>query len=519
MHAYFKTFNTSWYPAFIRFLGSRGALFLIALLFGFQALWVALTLRYPGAFDENFHLGLIKIYSHHWLPFLSGQPPSAEVYGAVARDPSYLYHYLMSFPYRLVALVTDSQKTQIIVLRLINITFMVGGILAFARALKRTPLSAPLRNAVLLFFTSIPIVPLMAGQISYDNLFLPLVALVMLLSFGFVQRLRDDVFDGRKLTGLLILCMLASLVKYAFLPMFMSLMFYLIYEIYAFCKRTGTKLSVSLLRHIRPSKKPIYIAYATLLIVTGVLFAQRYGVNLVRYHTPVPDCAQVLTAKECEHYSPWGRDNDFAKANVGVPRENAFIYMYRWLQQMMMELFFTVYGVFLPNDIVDYRVGMPIRILLNTGWVILSAGFAFSLIFARKLWRNSSLRIIAVVSGVYTASLLIQNYLMYLATAAPVAIHGRYILPLVPFILAWFCLSAWEAVHYVSVSPWLKFPKSVVPAIKTAGFVTLILLTTQGGGIITYILRSDDTWVWQQSTHAPKVNNFARSILKPVVTD
>ena len=516
MHACYKTFSTSWYPAFVRFLGSRTALVLIAALFGIQAVWVVLTLRYPGAFDENFHLGLIRIYAHHWSPLLNGQPSSADAYGAVARDPSYLYHYLMSFPYRLIALLSDNQTVQIIVLRLINVALMVGGVFVFARALSRTPLSAPLRNAVLLFFTAIPIVPLMAGQISYDNLFLPLVALAMLWSFEFVQRLRDGTFDGRKLSGLLILCMTTSLVKYAFLPIFATLMFYFLFEIRSFRKRTGTSVSL-LLRHIRPSKKPLYIVYATLLVVTGLLFTQRYGVNLALYHTPVPDCAQVLTVTECEHYSPWGRDNAFIKANVGVPRENAFTYAHKWLQQMMMELFFTVYGVFLANDIVDYRVGMPVLIFLNTGWVVLAAGFTLSLVFMRKLWRHSSLRIIALVSGAYTASLLIQNYSMYIATAQPVAIHGRYILPLVPFVFAWFCLASWEALRYASSH--IKFLKTAVPAIKAAGFVALILLTTQGGGIITYIIRSDDTWVWQQNSHAQQAHRIVRNILKPVVAE
>src|SRR6185312_5810861 len=86
----------------------------IVLLLAFQASWIALSARYPMAFDEDFHFGVIRIYAHHLSPFLSGQPPGADAYGAVAHDPSYLYHYLMSFPYRLISLFTDNQTAQVI---------------------------------------------------------------------------------------------------------------------------------------------------------------------------------------------------------------------------------------------------------------------------------------------------------------------------------------------------------------------------------------------------------------------
>src|SRR6185369_13463896 len=33
--------------------------------FVFEALWVTFSALYPMAFDEDFHFGLIKLYSHH----------------------------------------------------------------------------------------------------------------------------------------------------------------------------------------------------------------------------------------------------------------------------------------------------------------------------------------------------------------------------------------------------------------------------------------------------------------------
>ncbi|MGI0134888.1 MAG: hypothetical protein ACREBW_08030, partial [Candidatus Micrarchaeaceae archaeon] len=83
------------------------------------------------AFDENFHFGLIQLHADQWLPFFTHQPANADAYGAIARDPSYLYHFLMSIPYRLIRLITPNTTAQIIALRLINIALFTSGFVLF----------------------------------------------------------------------------------------------------------------------------------------------------------------------------------------------------------------------------------------------------------------------------------------------------------------------------------------------------------------------------------------------------
>ena len=77
----------------LKFISSPRFFVGVLVFFVFESVWIGFSAAYPQAFDENFHFGLIQVYSHHWLPFLSGQPSNANAYGAVARDPSYLYHY------------------------------------------------------------------------------------------------------------------------------------------------------------------------------------------------------------------------------------------------------------------------------------------------------------------------------------------------------------------------------------------------------------------------------------------
>ncbi len=505
MHPTSVWFHDRFYPALTRFLGSRTAFYIVLGLFIFQSLWIALTMRYPGAFDENFHLGIIQIYSHQWLPFIGAQPPLAEVYGAVARDPSYLFHYLMSFPYRVIQLFTDSQTVTIIMLRLINVAIATASIVVFARALTRLPMSAAARNVTIYFYTAIPVVTLLAGQISYDNLFILLIAYVMLISLDFVAKLRNDSFSGSLFARIILVCLVTSLVKYAFLPIFAGLSLYLVYELYRFGKRNSLMFPLFIVSSMRPSRQRLYILYAGLFLVVGLLFVERYAINFALYKTPVPDCAQVLTTQECLQYSPWGRDSRLAATNQGVHRESMLEYSDGWFRQMMYESFFLVYGILTPNDTVDYKVRQPIPILRHTGWVVLTASLVLILWQLRRLSSLSQVRLILAVSVVYISALFYQNYSMYHETAAPVAIHGRYVLALVPLLLA---------VALIAATYTLKGRSGAV--FKAGMFTVLLLLSTQGGGFITYIVRGDDTLAWQQSSISKDANSLARSLLKPI---
>src|ERR1044071_4545924 len=107
-----------------RTMGSRRFFWVVLGFFVFESLWIGLSAVYPMAFDEEFHLGVIRIYSQQWSPFLASQPENANQFGALVTDPSYLYHYLMSFPYRLIAVITDNLMVQVILLRLFNVGMM-----------------------------------------------------------------------------------------------------------------------------------------------------------------------------------------------------------------------------------------------------------------------------------------------------------------------------------------------------------------------------------------------------------
>ena len=96
------------------FLGTSRFFKILLVIFVVQAFWIALTGRFPMAFDERTHLGIIEYYANHLNPFGSYQAPELNQYGLIIHNPSYIYHYLMSFPWRIITALTDNFIAQII---------------------------------------------------------------------------------------------------------------------------------------------------------------------------------------------------------------------------------------------------------------------------------------------------------------------------------------------------------------------------------------------------------------------
>ena len=154
------------------------------------------------AFHEAHHYEVIKIHAKQWGPLILKQPDGPVLYGPLVRDPSYLYHYLLSFPYRLLDSLGLNDQTIIISMRFISIALFAIGLLLFRKVLQRTKASNAAINAAMLFFIMITKVPLLAGQLNYDNLQFPLMALAMLMTINFrdsLQKRKVDLFPFESL--------------------------------------------------------------------------------------------------------------------------------------------------------------------------------------------------------------------------------------------------------------------------------------------------------------------------------
>lgn len=455
----------------------------IVVLFVLQAAWIALSSSYPMAFDEEFHLGLIRIYADHLNPFLQGQPPGADSLGAIATQPWYLYHYLMSFPYRLITAFTGDLTIQILILRAVNVGLFAWGLVLWRRLLLMTRASQAIVNFCILLFVLVPVVPLLGAQINYDNLLFPIAALAFMWALDLASRLSDTKrVDGVRLLKLTTLCLLASLVKHAFLPIFIAIFIYLGIKSY---RTLGGLRNVckGLYSGLRGSGRKSGLLLGLALLLSLVLFGQRYGLNMARYHTPVPSCAKVLTVKQCNAYGPWARNHRYQANKTSTPH-NPVPFAWEWLRGMWLRLFFSVAG---PG--VHYQTRGPLTVPGMSAVVFAGAGMVLVIAYGRKVFRRYGTDVLTLTTSAaafYVALLWLRQFMSYMRTAHPVAINGRYLFPvLLPLIL----LAALSANEFFGRFRDARGLKLALAAVAVAGLVW-------GGGALTYILRSNDAWYW-----------------------
>lgn len=475
---------------------------LILGLFIFEAGWIAVSAAYPQAFDENFHFGLIKVYSHYWLPFLSSQPPHANAYGSVARNPSYLYHYLMSFPYRLIALFVHKQIIQVIVMRFLNIALFSWGIVLFRKILLRVGTSKALTNMILALFILVPIVPQLAGQVSYDNLLFPLTAAFILLGFRVVDEIRDNHPSIWSISMLAGFGILISLVKYAFMPIYAGMALFLLVLLHKKYKHQYKQFFKQLAASWSKQKQVAKIAIIAIMVISLGLFAQRDGYNLVVFHSLDPNCSKVLSVKQCLAYSPWAYNYHnkaiVAKGNANFAFSNPFVYFFQWLYWMWYRLFFAVNG---PKH--NFKNYPPLPLPSLAMLIVTAVGLVALVKWWRKIFSgNIYLLLLFIVTAIYLIALMGHGYATYLSTNVLENMNGRYLIPIM--LLA-------AAIFGQALSRIFK-----VQTRKTIFALVILVLFLEGGGLLTFIARSDSTW-YVQNKAIVKVNNTARNVVKKVV--
>ncbi|MGZ6004530.1 MAG: hypothetical protein ACXWLH_00070 [Candidatus Saccharimonadales bacterium] len=485
------------YAQIYEFLGSKAFFWVVVAIFAVQAMWLASTANYPMAFDEDFHFGLIKIYAHHIWPFWLSHPAGGDAFGALTRDPSYMYHYLMSFPYRLTSLFVKGETGQVMVFRFLNIALFSWGLVLFRKLMLKIKASSPMVHLSLLIFVLVPVVPYLGGQINYDNLLFPLTAIALLLTIKLSQSFKDDQLDANAALSLATLLLLTSLVKYAFLPIVAAIVGYLAYVAYKSYHRPR-KLLLAAKKGLVSVQKTSLIALILVFALTSGLFIERYGVNIVKYHTPVADCGQVLDFEHCKSYGPWLRDYLQVYKNGAKP--NPVIYTGYWFQGMWARCLFAVSGVK-----TDFQSSGSLTVPAYGSFIFGVFAALAIIIKARTIWSRYDSRVLwlfSVVSISYVAVLWLDEYHLYKKSGAPVAINGRYLLPVLPLIIL---------VSVMAINLLLKRFNGLKIAAGSAAVICLLW----GGGALTYVLRSSDSWYWPH-TPLKAANHTIKDVIGPI---
>jgi hypothetical protein len=349
----------AFYTKTVQILRSTKFFYASLVLFVVESSWIALSGVYPMAYDEDTHLGIIRLYTHHVSPIWLHPPAGPAPFGAVSRDPSYLYHYLLSFPYHLFSLLFSSQTAQVLFLRFISVGLFTLGLVLYRRLLKHTGASKALIHAVLLFIILTPVVPTVAAQINYDNLLFPLTAVTLLMAIRCTEQIkRRRKLDVVPLSVLLAVCLLTSLVKYVFLPILGGIMIWVGLTAYRHVKQRSLRaMARNALAQLEQLSRLKQLGLILFVLLAGVLFVERYGINTVRYGTPIPECNQVVGIDRCLAYGPWRRNyltyQDKMHGLIRPPFTDPVRYTTQiWFGHMAATLFFYVSG---PSS--QYDVG------------------------------------------------------------------------------------------------------------------------------------------------------------------
>ncbi len=482
-------------------LGSTKFFYVTLLFFAIISAWVATASLYPMAFDENVHMGIIDIYARQLTPLLTQTKEMAQ-YGGVVGDPSYLFHYLMSFPYRFERDVLHlSETASIIGLRFLNIGMFVAGLAIFWKSLAYLNLSRFTRNLIIALVCLIPISPLIAGQVNYDNLLI----LGVSICFLFTLRIIGSIVHNKKIavfdTSMLISAMLfTSATKYAFLPIALAIVATLFGTF--ILSKNKSKITKSLVEDFKKISNPARLLLALVLVICALL-NYRYIDNVVNHQSVAPKCDSFFSQQECRAFGPYGRTYEY-RQNVADNFEPKSIVAFTtedWVPGMTLRLFFTVAG---PTN--DYDTRQPV-VLTQAIYIIgISMGVVMFILFGlRKLWRDPRIWLIVSMIGIYCAALINQVYSGYTTTGIPAALNGRYLIPLAPII---------GAVAILGISGISKNRK-VFAGFGIIASLLLLLILLQGGGIGTYIVQGQTEWFW--SGWGQESHSILKNILEPIV--
>jgi hypothetical protein len=161
--------------------------------------------------------------------------------------------------------------------------------------------------------------------------------------------------------------------------------------------------------------------------------------------------------------------------------------------------------VFALNGRGDYfKIGDPLPLPKLLVVVVGGIGLMLAAFWYRALRHRYALDMLLAVASIYVALLWLQNYLDFLHLGQAVALQGRYLMPVLPLILLIVGLAYAQTFRRFN---WAKL-------VLAAG--CLFILLFQGGGAVTFIVRSDERWYWRNQT-VIRINQNVQKILKTFV--
>ncbi len=373
-----------------------------------QALYFVFSVQFGLPPDETYHYTYIQLYAQHWpSPFL-GNNGIPGVLIEVSRNPFFLYHYLLGFPFVILQHLPHSY----VYLRLINVAMGFGSLLMLVKVARRLKLNSLVTNLSVFMLVNTLMFVYLSASANYDNSMILLCLIGIYLFIDLWSKLKASTILGFT-TAILLGC----LTNINFLPFAFALVVVLI-------ARYVTRLPLvwQTLRQTFKLNRRLNIGLSILVIILGGLMIQRFGVNAVRYSSLNPACEKVRPINDCRQSALYTRNEYLYSHKHHIPDRRIQAFAVTWAH--LMEI--RTYGEFSKSSFPPNRI---IPVLM----VSVVSIFTFALV---RMWRAKDimLSILLFICLFYLAVLLRENYDTYIKTGRIIALQGRYAFTVLPVL-------------------------------------------------------------------------------------
>ena len=391
------------------FIRKNWLLILASFIFFITSLSLALTSSLGSVPDEAYHYRAIQQHATQLSPVLQSQTDFAQT-GDLTRNPSYLYHYIFSFPYRIMSHFTSNDVVKLNIIGFMTSLIGLLTIFILYRLLRRIT-TRSIASQVAAIFALLPITTIVFAGPNYDNLLLPVLFLSLLLLVQLYRRFSPT-------TALLFISLLivGCLIKFAYGPLAISAAVFFCFVIK---KQWNTIKKTKLPNNI--GGRLALVGSILILVVCIGLAVERYGGNMIRYHNFQPACERIQKKDNCLQYSVNNRNYTTAILNKQKPRKDIVSYAaVDWTRNMIR-------GVVYPSPFHAIALLYVLYIL-----IALASTFKFRVTGYNNL---SYSWLFLGMSFFYTFVVFTENYRVLLKLGEPYAINGRYLLLVIPFFL------------------------------------------------------------------------------------
>ncbi len=477
---------------------SEAFFWFVLVLLAANALLIALAADNYLLYDESYHVGIIDVYSHQWSPIL-GEDAQRVRLGDTERLPSYLFHYLMSFPYRGARAIGLESMGLLAVMRALNVAMVALSFVWFRRTLLLLGMSRAAAHVALAIFSVVPVVVFVAATVNYDNLVL-LLGSVFLWHTARVAA--SDALRVRDVLLVIAFACLVSITKYTFLLIAAAAVVLLGVHLLRSARRTGVRTWWRERERLGAGER---WALLLLVAVAIALFVERIGRNVLDHGTPSPDCATLHSEEFCRTNPVWARNERLAalQPDRGPTPAGALTYLVvHWAPGIVRTV--TLVGGGTPSGSMAVA-GTDVALALT--WVIGAVGATMIVLAAARGRRHRAVLVLAAVVTFYVVLAFGANYSYFLSFGQPLAVQARYFIVVLPFVIG----------AAVAATSWVLQRTQASPLTwKVTACAVGLVVATQGAGPVTYVVRSQDAWFGPASITSDVIGAM-REVLRHVV--